>query len=105
MSQACLSEQGKLELVLDLNGDLLEGPIWDKRIRKLHFIDIDKQLIHTYDSQAESEHVRCTASTWLGNIQNWCQVLHESHRLLNFLTLQQALRSKATRACGQYRAY
>lgn len=55
MSQARLSEQGKLELVLDLNGDLLEGPTWDARIRKLHFIDIDKQLIHTYDPHAESE--------------------------------------------------
>ncbi len=85
MSQARLSEQGKLELVLDLNGDLLEGPTWDERIRKLHFIDIDKQLIHTYDPHAESEHGRCTASAtiWLGNIQNRSQVLHEPHRLLN----------------------
>jgi len=58
MSQARLSEQGKLELVLDLNGDLLEGPTWDERICKLHFIDIDKQLIHTYDPHAESEHGR-----------------------------------------------
>ena len=85
MSRARLSEQGKLELVLNLNEDLLEGPTWDERIRKLHFIDIDKQLIHTYDPHAESEHVRCTASAsiWLGNIQDWCQVLHEPHRLLN----------------------
>lgn len=87
MSQARLSEQGKLELVLDLNGDLLEGPVWDERIRKLHFIDIDKQLIHTYDPHAESEHTRCTAnaSIWLGSTQNWCQVLHESRNLLNLL--------------------
>lgn len=60
MPQADLSQQGKLELVLDLNGELLEGPIWDERIRKLHFVDINYQLVHTLDPHAESEHSRCS---------------------------------------------
>lgn len=58
MPQADLSQQGKLQLVLDLNGELLEGPIWDDRINKLHFIDINYQQIHTFDPHAESEHLR-----------------------------------------------
>jgi len=68
-----------------LNGDLLEGPVWDERIRKLHFIDIDKQLIHTYDPHAESEHTRCTASAsiWLSNTQS----AKSCTSLTGFLTL------------------
>ena len=58
MSTGDLSKQGKLELVLDLNGELLEGPIWDDRIQKLHFIDINKQLIHTFDPHTDSTATR-----------------------------------------------
>lgn len=53
-----LSQKGKLELVLDLDGDLLEGPLWDDRTKKLLFIDIDKQQIHTYDPHAKSDSSR-----------------------------------------------
>lgn len=55
MPQADLSQQGKLELVLDLKGELLEGPLWDARTKRLLFIDINKQHIHIYDPQAKSE--------------------------------------------------
>ncbi len=55
MAQAELLQQGKLELVLDLKGNLLEGPIWDERVKKLHFIDINGQLIHTFDPNAKSQ--------------------------------------------------
>ena len=58
MAQAELSQQGNLELVLDLKGDLLEGPIWDERIKKLHFIDINGQQIHTFNPDAKSPHPR-----------------------------------------------
>ena len=58
MSSADLSQQGKLELVLDLNGELLEGPSWDERIRKLHFIDINGQHIYTFDPHEQSEAAR-----------------------------------------------
>ena len=58
MAQAHLLQQGKLELVLDLKGNLLEGPIWDDRIKKLHFIDINGQLIHTFDPSTKSHHPR-----------------------------------------------
>ena len=63
MAKADLSKQGKLELVLDLQGQLLEGPIWDERINKLHFIDINGQKIHTLDPHAESEHCRYACNT------------------------------------------
>lgn len=53
-----LSQKGKLELVLDLKGELLEGPLWDDRIKKLLFIDINKQHVHIYDPHAESESSR-----------------------------------------------
>lgn len=53
-----LSQKGKLELVLDLKGELLEGPLWDDRTKKLLFIDINKQHIHTYNPHAESESSR-----------------------------------------------
>ena len=55
MPSADLSQQGQLELVLDLNGELLEGPIWDERIKKLHFVDINRQQIHTFDPHEPSD--------------------------------------------------
>ena len=63
MGKADLSKQGKLELVLDIQGELLEGPIWDERVNKLHFIDINGQNIHTHDPHAESEHRRYDCKT------------------------------------------
>ncbi|KAL3150792.1 hypothetical protein ABBQ32_000558 [Trebouxia sp. C0010 RCD-2024] len=60
MTQADLLQQGKLELVLDLKGDLLEGPVWDDRIKRLHFVDINGQLIHTLDPDTKSQHPRHT---------------------------------------------
>lgn len=54
MPSADLSQQGKLELILDLRGQLLEGPIWDERISKLHFVDINGQHIYTFDPDEES---------------------------------------------------
>lgn len=58
MPSADLSQKGKLELVLDLNGELLEGPLWDDRTQKLLFIDINKQHIHTFDPEAKSDSSR-----------------------------------------------
>ena len=58
MVQADLSQQGKLELVLDIKGELLEGPIWDERIKKLHFVDIHGQQIHTFDPDNDSQQPR-----------------------------------------------
>lgn len=58
MAQADLSQEGKLELVLDLKGNLLEGPIWDERVKKLHLVDINGQQIHTFDPEATSQHPR-----------------------------------------------
>ena len=58
MVQADLSQQGKLELVLDIKGELLEGPIWDERIKKLHFVDINAQQIHTFEPDSESQQPR-----------------------------------------------
>ena len=58
MMQEDSSEQGKLELVLDLKGELLEGPIWDERIKKLHFVDINGQQIHTFNPSNESQQPR-----------------------------------------------
>ena len=58
MVQADLSQQGKLELVLDIKGELLEGPIWDERIKKLHFVDINAQQIHTFEPDSKSQQPR-----------------------------------------------
>ena len=58
MPTADLSQKGKLELVLDLNGELLEGPLWDDRTQKLLFIDINKQQIHTFDPEAKPDSSR-----------------------------------------------
>ena len=73
MVQADLSQQGKLELVLDIKGELLEGPIWDERIKKLHFVDINGQQIHTFDPNDESQQPRyvntkCFCCAWLSNL-------------------------------------
>lgn len=65
MTQADLLQQGKLELVLDLKGDLLEGPVWDDRIKRLHFVDINGQLIHTLDPDTKSQHPRYLITTLL----------------------------------------
>lgn len=58
MVQADLSQQGKLELAIDVQGELLEGPVWDERIKRLHFVDINGQQIHTFDPDNNSQQSR-----------------------------------------------
>lgn len=68
MVQADLSQQGKLELAIDVQGELLEGPIWDERIKRLHFVDINGQRIHTFDPDNNSQQLRYPVvahSIWL----------------------------------------
>lgn len=63
-----LSQQGKLELAIDVQGELLEGPIWDERIQRLHFVDINGQQIHTFDPDNNSQQLRYSVvahSIWL----------------------------------------
>ncbi|KAK9814657.1 hypothetical protein WJX72_009323 [[Myrmecia] bisecta] len=50
-----LPETGDLELVLDVQGKLLEGPVWDGRTNQLHFVDINNQQIHTFDPYAPAD--------------------------------------------------
>ena len=48
-AQALHIEQGKLDLVLDAKGSLLEGPLWDKRTSKLLLVDCEDPHIHIFD--------------------------------------------------------
>lgn len=49
MAQALNIVQGKLDLVLDAKGSLLEGPLWDKRTSKLLLVDCEDPHIHIFD--------------------------------------------------------
>lgn len=68
MVPADLSQQGKLELVIDVQGELLEGPVWDERIKRLHFVDINGQQIHTFDpdNNCNNRYSVVAHSIWLG---------------------------------------
>ncbi|MFC1960357.1 SMP-30/gluconolactonase/LRE family protein [Chloroflexota bacterium] len=44
---------GQVELVLDAQAVLGEGPLWDEREKKLYWVDIVSQALHIYDPAAE----------------------------------------------------
>ena len=53
--QALHIEQGKLDLVLDAKGSLLEGPLWDKRTSKLLLVDCEDPHVHIFDPASRED--------------------------------------------------
>ena len=53
----------QVNLVLDSQTDLGEGPVWDERTGRLYFVDINKQQIHVYTPSAQGADKHFTIST------------------------------------------
>lgn len=47
-----MSASPPVELVLDARAELGEGPVWDERLRRLVWVDIQRGRVHLYDPEA-----------------------------------------------------
>jgi sugar lactone lactonase YvrE len=47
-----VSASPPVELVLDARAELGEGPVWDERLRRLVWVDIQRGRVHLYDPEA-----------------------------------------------------
>lgn len=62
-----MSGAPQIDVVIEARTDLGESPVWDARIQRLYFVDINSKNLHFWDSSTK-HHTVITSDEMVGTV-------------------------------------